>query len=445
MSDAKRIVIPYKPRPIWKNELHPALESHRFSVLVCHRRFGKTVGTINHMIKSALLCQKTGPRFAYIAPYRNQAKLIAWEYIKHYTSNIPGVKRNESELYIELPSQCKGWPGARLYIVGADHPDALRGGYLDGVILDEYAQIKSELWDEVIRPTLSDREGWAVFIGTPKGQNAFYEIYQWAVNNPDWYSCLYRADETGIIPEKELDDMKRAMTDIAIRQELLCDFTASASDVVIPIDLVSASCARELSDADVKGQPLVLGVDVARFGDDSTVMTLRQGLWCKWQRTIHGADTMQVANYVMDAMNTYKPDGVFVDVGAMGAGVVDRLRQLRYMVTEVNFGGAALNPERYVNIRAEMYFKVRAWMESGGAIPNDPALKSELSVVEYEFNRAGKIQLEAKEKVKEKIGKSPDMADSLALTFANRVNTIADLTSLWGGEEDKQYEPLAGM
>jgi len=445
MSEAQKIVIPYKPRPIWKKEIHPALESHRFSVLVCHRRFGKTVGTINHMIKSALLCKKEGPRFAYIAPYRNQAKLIAWEYIKHYTSNIPGVKRNESELYIQLPSVCQGWPGARLYIIGADHPDALRGGYLDGVILDEYAQIKSELWDEVIRPTLSDREGWAVFIGTPKGQNAFYEIYQWAVNNPDWYSCLYRADETGIIPEKELDDMKRAMTDIAIRQELLCDFTASASDVVIPIDLVSASCARELSDADVKGQPLVLGVDVARFGDDSTVMTLRQGLWCKWQRVINGADTMQVANYVMAAMNEYKPDGVFVDVGAMGAGVVDRLRQLRYMVTEVNFGGAALNPDRYINIRAEMYFKVRAWMESGGAIPNDPALKSELSVVEYEFNRAGKIQLEAKEKVKEKIGKSPDMADSLALTFANHVNTIADLTSLWDGDEDKQYEPLAGM
>ena len=127
---------------------------------------------------------------------------------------------------------------------------------------------------------------------------------------------------------------------------------------------------------------------------------------------------MAVAERVIHAMNQYKPDAVFCDVGAMGAGVIDRLHQLGYdEVTEVNFA-AASSDDRYANKRAEMYFKVRDWMEAGGAIPNEPLLKSELSIVEYKFTPAGKIILEPKEKVKEKIGKSPDTADSLALTFA---------------------------
>ena len=412
-----KIVIPYKPRPLWQKIIHPALESHRFSVLVCHRRFGKTVGTINHLIKSAITCQRSAPNFAYVAPFRNQAKLIAWQYVKHYTSVIPGMKINESELFVEFPSQRKDWPGARIYIIGADHPDALRGIYLDGVVLDEYANIKRELWDEVLRPALADREGWAVFIGTPAGQNQFFEMYQRAQQEPSWFSCLYRVDESGVLPPEEVEDMKRDMTDMAIRQELLCDFSASASDIVIPIDLVTVSAGRKIMEQQVAGQPVVLGVDVARFGDDATVITARKGLWGKWQRTFRGLDTMEAAGKVIEAINAEKPDAVFCDVGAMGAGVIDRCIHLGYDVTEVNFSGAA-SDERYANKRAEMYFTLRAWMESGGAIPDIPALKSELSIVEYRFNPSGRIQLEPKEKVKEKIGKSPDLADSLALTFA---------------------------
>ncbi len=412
------IEMPYTPRPLWEKVIHPALDAHRFAVLVCHRRFGKTVGVICQMLKRAWECEKESPRYAYVAPYRNQAKMIAWEYIKFYSSVIPKRRVNESELYIELPSIHANRSGARIYIIGADHPDALRGGYWDGAILDEYAQIKKELWDEVLRPALSDREGWAVFIGTPKGQNQFYETYQRALNDPAWFSCLYSVDETGIIPDDELEDMKRDMTPMSIRQELYCDFSASASDVVIPIDLVTEAAKRELTEADVAGAPIILGLDVARFGDDATVLTVRKGLWCQRQQVHRGLDTMQAADVLINAINTYNPQAVFVDVGAMGAGVVDRVRQLHYQVTEVNFGGSPQDTDRYANLRAEMYFKLRKWLEDGGALPNEPTLKSELSVVEYQFARNGKIILEPKDKIKEKIGKSPDFADSLALTFA---------------------------
>lgn len=416
-----RVTIPYTPRDIWKKEIHPALESHRFAVLVCHRRFGKTVGSVNHMIKMALLNNKPAPQYAYLAPFFKQAKQAAWEYLKYYTSVIPGVKVNNSETYIELPSIHNGRAGAKIFVVGADNPDALRGTYWDGVILDEYAQIKPELWGEVIRPSLADREGWAVFIGTPKGQNQFYEVYQYAQTHDKWYSCLYRADETGVLGKGEISDMMSQMTEMEIRQELMCDFAASASDVVIPIDLVTEAANRGILPEQVRGQPVVIGVDVARFGDDRTVITVRQGLWVKNQYAFNGLDTMEVAGRVIDVINSQSPDAVFIDSGAMGAGVIDRVRQLGYVVQEVGFGSAAIDADRYANIRAEMYFKCKEWLEQGGAIPNEPALKTELSTIEYKFNPAGKIILEPKEKLKERTGKSPDLADSLVLTFARPV------------------------
>lgn len=170
---------------------------------------------VNHVIKMCIKNRKRSPMYAYLAPYRNQAKQIAWNYIKYYTHVIPGMKTNESELYVEFPSRFKGAVGGRIYIIGADHPDALRGTYWDGAILDEYAQIKPELWDEVLRPALADRKGWATFVGTPKGQNQFYEIYQRAQKEPEWYCCLYRADESGVFDEggrygpEELESMKK--------------------------------------------------------------------------------------------------------------------------------------------------------------------------------------------------------------------------------------------
>lgn len=416
------VVIPYTPRSLWRDTIHPALTRYRFAVLVCHRRFGKTVGTVNEMLKKAILNERKAPVYAYVAPYRNQAKRVAWEYLKCYTNPIPGRTVNESELYVELPTRHNGSPGARLYIIGADHPDALRGIYLDGVILDEYADIKPELWGGVIRPALADRQGWAVFIGTPKGQNQFYEMYRHAEKSADWYACLYRADETDVIPTDELADMKAQMTDMEIRQELLCDFTASASDVVIPIDLVSAAAERELTERDVEGQPVILGVDVARFGDDRTVLCVRQGLLVKEVQTFTGLSTMDAADRVLVLLQKERPQGVFIDAGAMGAGVIDRLRQLGYAVSEVNFGGAALDTERYANIRAEMYFKCRDWLTAGGAIPQDAELKTELSTVEYRFNTTGRIILEPKDRVKDRTGKSPDLADALALTFARPVH-----------------------
>lgn len=412
------IVIPYYPRPIWRDVIHPALEEKNRAVLVCHRRFGKSVGCINELIKKALENKKRAPQYCYLGPFRNQAKLIAWEYLKYYSRAIPGVKVNESDLFVEFPSMHPGSPGAKIMIVGADKPDRLRGIYLDGCVLDEYAQVKQNVYGEIIVPALTDRNGFAYFIGTPKGQNQFYERYLKALKDDRYFVCCYRADETNVLTDQQIADMKKEMTDIEIRQELLCDFTASASNVVIPIDLVTEAAARSIRPDQVQGLPLIMAVDVARFGDDNSYITFRQGLWMDKQIKLHGLNTMELASQIANLYWKRRPDLLVIDGGAMGPGVIDRLRQMGIPVTEINFQQRAINPERYANIRAEMYFNTLEWLQQGGCIPNDPNLKAELTVTEYKFTSAGKIILQPKEEIKELTGRSPDAADSMALTFS---------------------------
>lgn len=183
---------------------------------------GKTVACINDLLKAALTNPRPDCRYAYIAPQFNQAKDVAWAYLKRFTAPIPGSIPHEQELRVDLPN------GARIRLYGADNPDRLRGIYLDGVVLDEYAQMATRLFPEIIRPALADREGWATFIGTPMGENAFSEIYHFAVANPDdWYSAMLRASETGLLPQHELDDAKRLMSPDQYDREFECSFAAA--------------------------------------------------------------------------------------------------------------------------------------------------------------------------------------------------------------------------
>lgn len=406
------ITIPYHPRPP-QPEIHKGLESHRWSVIVAHRRMGKTVCVLNHLLKKALLDESQTARYAYIAPYRNQAKAIAWDYLKRFSGVVPGVRFSEGDLEVFLPN------GSRIRLYGADNPDALRGIYLDGVVMDEVADMKPEVWSEIVRPALSDRMGWAVFIGTPKGQNLFYELYEQA-SKDGWFRGIYRADETNVLPEEELEDARSVMSDNQFRQEFLCDFTASVDNVLITIDMVSRAAKRTITESDVLGAPVILGVDVARFGDDRSVICRRKGLNCFPLKVIDDINNMDLAGMVAQEIMAHEPDAVFIDMGR-GEGVIDRLRQLGFCVTEVNFGGKASKPGRYVNKRSEMWDGIRQWLDAGGGLPNDPQLKGELATPTYSFDAAGKMLLEPKDKIKERGFRSPDLADALALTFAYSV------------------------
>ena len=407
------ITLPYEPRKI-QQEIHELIEHNRFSVIVAHRRLGKTVCMINHLIRSALMDESGEGRYGYISPYRTQTKDLAWDYLKRFCGPIPEHKINESELTIDFPN------GSRIRLYGADNPDTMRGLYFNGIVLDEVADMKPQVWGEVLRPTLSDRNGWACFIGTPKGLDMFYELYTYGLKAEGWCSRVYRADETGILPAQELADAQAVMSANQYRQEFLCDFSASEDNVLITIDMVSRAAQRGLTEHDIRGAVKIIGVDVARFGDDRSVICKRTGLWCHELRVISHCDNMTFAGYVAYEIDQYKPDAVFID-GGRGEGVIDRLRQLGYRVLEVNFGGQAQNPNRYRNKRTEMWDKLREWLDAGGALPQDTELKSELASPTYSFDAAGRKVLEPKEKLKERGLRSPDKADALALTFAMNI------------------------
>ena len=225
MAAVLKVTIPYAPRPLQK-VLHAVVEAHRFSVAVCHRRFGKTVLAINQLIKGALTCKRERPRFAYIAPTYRQGKDIAWEYLKKYAGAVPGCEPSETELRVDFPN------GGRVRIYGADNPDSLRGIYLDGVVLDEFGLMAPKTWGEVIRPLLTDREGWAFFIGTPNGKNEFYDVSQRAQSEPGWFFASYRASQTGIIAPEELASARQSMTADEYAQEFECSFEASVKGAV---------------------------------------------------------------------------------------------------------------------------------------------------------------------------------------------------------------------
>lgn len=437
-----RLRLDYTPRD-WQQECHRRLL--RFSVLALHRRAGKTELAIMELLDKALQFDKDLGQFFYVAPYLKQAKAIAWARLKQKIEPLrqhEAVEVNEGELWVRFKHN-----GAMIRIFGGDNPDAMRGVRLDGVVIDEVAQIKPEVWNDIIQPALSDRKGWALFIGTPQGINLFSELYYRAEALPDWHCARYTVFDTNAIDAEEVERLRRDMNETSFAREYLCDFTAAGDDQLISLADAEEAARRTLRPDDIKDAPRILGVDPARFGDDRSVIFARQGLQAFAPAVFRGIDNMELAARVAAKIQDWKPDAVFIDSGA-GAGVIDRLRQLGHDVVEVPFGGKATNPALFLNRRGEMWFEVADWLRMGGAIPNDSALKQELATPVYWYDAAGRRVLEPKDDIKKRLqgGGSPDLADALALTFAYPVakrNPLDAYRNDRGSRSD--YDPYRAM
>jgi phage terminase large subunit len=217
-----RVPLDYRPR---RQFVAFHRRAQRFACIVTHRRAGKTVACIHDLHRGATRSRKPRPRYAYLAPFLRQSKAVAWDYLR--AAIEPGrvagadASAHESELRIDYAN------GGQVRLYGADNPDAMRGIYLDGVVLDEYADMDPRVWSEIIRPALADRQGWAVFIGTPKGRNAFFELWRRSQSEPGWFSLMLKASETGLIPESELESARRDLTEEQYAQEFECSFDAA--------------------------------------------------------------------------------------------------------------------------------------------------------------------------------------------------------------------------
>ena len=404
----------YSPRQ-WQRTCH--LEKARFSVYAVHRRAGKSELGIAELVDKAIKSKKELSMFTYIAPFLRQAKAVAWSRLK---TRIEPLRRagvvdiNEGELWIKFKHN-----QAVIRIFGSDNAEALRGLRLDGAVLDEVSNIRPETWQDVVQPCLSDRLGWCIFIGTPSGINLFSQLYYNALDLDDWTAKRFTVYDTQSLHPKEVERLKRDMSETSFAREYLCDFTASGDDQLIALADAEESAKRTYQSVDVRYSPTVLGIDPARFGDDRSVVFRRKGKQAFKPVVYRGIDNMELAARVANLIEEHDPDAVFCDSGA-GSGVIDRLWQLSYDVIEIPFGGKAIKPEQYINRRTEMWWLMKEWIEEGGAIPNNPALKQELSTPIYWYDNLGKKVLESKDQIKKRLqgAGSPDLADALALTFA---------------------------
>lgn len=203
-------------------------------MVVAHRRAGKTVACVNELIRAAARDTRRGQLYAYCAPFYAQAKTVAWDYIKHFSQPIPGLKVNEAELRVDLPN------GNRIQLFGADNADRMRGLAFSGIVADEYGDWKPTVWSYVVRPALADRQGWGVIIGTPKGRNQFWEAFEHAKVNEDWLALQIKASESGLLPADELDALRIELTEDAWRQEMECDFDAALPGAIYGKELWQA-------------------------------------------------------------------------------------------------------------------------------------------------------------------------------------------------------------
>ena len=242
---AQRIDLGYVARPQFE-AFHA--RKKRWACIVAHRRAGKTVSCIMDLIDAALRTTKPDARFAYISPTYAQSKDSVWLYLKRFTAGIPGVEQRESDLMVIFSN------GARVRLYGSDNYNRLRGIFLDGCVLDEYADMAPRAWPEVIRPALADRRGWAVFIGTPRGRNDFWRVHRSAETDPEWFSLVLRASQTGILPAEELADMADMLTPEQYAQEFECSFDAA---------ILGSYFGRELADAETAGRIGAVPYDTA--------------------------------------------------------------------------------------------------------------------------------------------------------------------------------------
>lgn len=243
--------------------------AERWTCIVAHRRAGKTLACIADLLTCALATSKTNARYAYIAPYHAQAKAVAWDYLKRLATEV-AAKVNESELQIELIN------GSRVRLYGADNPDSLRGLYFDGVVLDEFGDMRPNVWGEIIRPLLTDRKGWAVFIGTPKGKNHFHAIHETAESRPDWLSLSLRASETGLIDKRELLDASRQMTPEQYAQEFECQFDVPALGAIYAPELAAARKDGRIGRVPYDGSALVHTAWDLGIGDATAIWFYQQ-------------------------------------------------------------------------------------------------------------------------------------------------------------------------
>lgn len=415
-------------KPLWNYMLQDKRGLR--AVTIWPRRNGKDLTAINILVAKAL--QRKG-LYHYIAPFANQVRSIIWEGAdgsgKRFLDYIPAqlVER-------KLDQQMKIWltNGSLIHLLGSDNPDAVVGTNPLGQVYTEMSLHKPGIWG-YMRPVLAENGGWALFNGTPRGMNHFYQMAEMAKKNPEWFYEHLSCTDTGYPTIEAIEEERQAgMPDSLIEQEFYTSFTSSAEDVLIPLDKVEIAMRTELQLKDYNFAPRIIGVDPAYAEKgDRAVIARRQGRMVWPFEVYQGIDPMALATRVAAHMSTWKAHFCFVDAGR-GEAIWSRLNQLGYQdrVIPVHFDGATYD-ELYHRKKDEIWGRMKNYIchpQLPPCLPKDSELARDLSAPMFEINDRGKLQIESKKHLKDRGFRSTDLGDALALTFAEELDETPIMT-----------------
>ena len=351
----KVVTLDYAPR---KAFLPFHQRSQRWACLVAHRRAGKTVAVVNDLIRAAITCRSPNPLFAYIAPYRSQAKSVAWGYLKQFAQPITH-STNEQELALTLVN------GAVIRLFGADNADAMRGLGFDGVGCDEFGDWRPSVFPLVVRPALSDKQGWAVLMGTPKGKNQFWDVYARAQRSDDWFCMSLTAEHSGLLPPTELDAARAQLSEDQFAQEYLCSFEAAIIGAYFGIELRQAADQGRICDVPYQPDIVVHTAWDLGYRDDTAIwwyQVVRGEIHVLDFYSVSGATIAELADVVLSKPYRYGKHNLPHDARAktLASGGKSIIEQL---ASHLGIGSLAIVPDLGVQdgIQAVRQMLPRCW------------------------------------------------------------------------------------
>ncbi len=378
---AIKLSLPYNFNPLDRPYQDEILRDNRKNkVLVIHRRAGKTSLVLNKLILEA--SRNAGKTYYYICPTQKQAKEIAWKAPDMFNKYLPMEivdKKNEVELTIYFKNK------AQIHVKGADSPDSLRGVNPFGVAIDEYAQVKPELYDEVIKPILISNGGWVWLIGTPNGKNDFWLKYQIAKNNPtEWQVVHLRATDSGILKPEVLEEARRTMTERAFSQEFLCEFLEGSGVI---FRRIHENIRGELETPKGKHN-YIMGVDLARHVDFTVIVVVDRAT----HHVVHFERFNQIDYNLQKARieataRRYNNAQIRIDATGVGDPITeDLIRQ-----------GLSIEPFLFTNSSKKTLVENLALKIEQNKItyPNIPELIEELESFTYELSPSGTVRYTA--------------------------------------------------
>ena len=446
-------------KPLWNYMLQdkPGLRG----VSVWPRRNGKDLSAINILAAKAL--QRKGLYF-YIAPFANQVRSIIWEGSDGQGNRFRDYIPKEVQTRI-LDQQMKIWlsNGSLIQLVGSDNPDAIVGTNPLGIVFTEFSLHKPGIWT-FMRPVLAENGGWALFNGTPRGMNHFYEMAQMAKDNDAWFYERLTATDTGYPSIEDIEaERKAGMAESLIEQEFYTSWSASSEETIIPLDKLKICTALDLKPEAYNFAPRIIGVDPAYAEKgDRAVIVRRQGRKIFEPEVHQGIDPMALATRVAKHLRDWRAHYCFVDAGR-GEAVWSRLFQLGFQdrVIPVNFDGTTYD-DLYHRKKDEIWGRMKQHLchpALPADLPQNAELIRDLSAPFFEINERGKMQIESKKQLKARGFRSTDLGDGLGLTYAEEFDEDVGLTpemenlgitpeiynQLNGSEREEAYDPMSYM